>query len=99
MGSRQTFRRCAWPITRAIGSLSYREKIIRGAENAMGAGPFSCQFKGAWRGLFRRGIEEGLGFTNSGIYRMFIDYTPADKVAGVKRVFARFHGDDFLEQV
>ena len=99
MGSRQTFRRCAWPITRAIGSLGYREKIIRGAENAMGAGPFSCQFNEAERETFRGGVEEGLGFTNSEIYRMFIDYTPADKVAAVKRVFASFHGGDFLELV
>lgn len=72
---------------------SYGEKIIRDTENVMGAGPF----KEAWQEIFRRGVEEGVGFTDSEIYQLFIDHTPAEKVAAVKQVFVRFHGGGFLE--
>ena len=72
---------------------SYGEKIIRDTENVMGAGPF----KEAWQEIFRRGVEEGIRFTDFEIYQMFIDHTPADKVSAVKAVFVRFHGGDFLE--
>ena len=69
-------------------------------------GPIAQDFSGhrmasphnlAWWEIIRRDIEEGLRFTDSEIYQMFIGHTPADKVSAVKRVFVRFHGGDFLE--
>ena len=51
----------------------------------------------AWWEIIRRGIGEGIRFTDAEIYQMFIDHTPANKVSDVEQVFVRFHGGDFLE--
>ena len=51
----------------------------------------------AWWEIIRRGIGEGIRFTDLEIYQVFIGHAPADKVSAVKRVFVRFHGGDFLE--
>ena len=47
--------------------------------------------------IIRRGIGEGIRFTDLEIYQVFIGHAPADKVSAVKRVFVRFHRGDFLE--
>ena len=58
----------------------------------MDAGPF----KEAWQEIYRTSIEEDRRLTDSEIYQMFIDHTPAEKVSTIKQVFVRFLGGDFL---